>query len=197
MMQVYLIFIEETIAEIIKTSYAKLLKQDVMKNLFLLSLFICICMEINAQGLTYTPFFRETTPIPQYQPSYPQPQYRQQHPSSARQAKASVECVKNCIAILPDGEEPIVVHVHVKRFSDSNRSFGFIEPDSGTFYMFGNASDGLEQLVPTKVVDPSMAEDWPYFVVFKTNAGEVICFLPNLYISKVAVYDFENMNRNN
>ena len=163
-------------------------------------LFILIVSTSNsayAQDITYTPFFRETTPIPQYEPSFPQPQYRQHSPSNPRQAKGSVECVKNCIAILPDGEDPIVVHVHVKRFSDSNRSLGFIEPDSGTFYMFGNASNGLEQLVPTKAVDPSMAEDWPYFVVFKTNAGEVICFLPNLYISKVAVYDFENMNRNN
>lgn len=192
MTQVYQIFIEETIAEIIKISYAKLLKQDMMKNLFLLALFICICMEINAQGLTYTPFFRENTPTPKWQPSLPQ-----QHPSYARQAKASVECVKNCIAILPDGEEPIVVYVHVKRFSDSIRTLGFLEPDSGTFFMFGNDSDGLEKLVPTKAVDSSMAEEWPYFVVFNTNAGEVICFLPNLYISKVAVYDFENMNRNN
>lgn len=104
---------------------------------------------------------------------------------------------KNCIAILPDGEEPIVVHVHVKRFSDSDRSIGFIEPNSGKFFMFGNASDGLEQLVPTRAVDPSMAADWPYFVVFNTTAGEIICFLPNLNISRVSVYDIETFNKTN
>lgn len=165
-----------------------------MKGLFLFLVFICYSYSASAQDIYYRPFIRESTPTPQYQPSFPQPQYRQYSPSNPRQAKGSVECVKNCIAILPDDDEPIVVHVHVKRFTDSNRSLGFVEPDSGTFYMFGNASDGLEQLVPTKTVDPSMAGDWPYFVVFNTNAGEVICFLPNLYTSKIAVYDFENLH---
>ncbi len=145
------------------------------------------------QGIVYTPFIRETTPIPQYQPSFPQPP--QHNPAPAHQVKATVECVKNCIAMLPKIEQPIVVHVHVKQFIDSNRSFGFVEPNSGTFCMFGNATDGLEQLVPTKAVDPSMAEDWPYFVVFNTNAGEIICFLPNLYTSKIAVYDFESFHK--
>lgn len=92
-----------------------------MKKLFyaMMLLVICSANGIYAQGLTYTPFFREPTPMPDFQPSYPQPQYQRSQPST-RESKATVECVKNCIAILPDGEEPIVVHVHVKRFSDSD-----------------------------------------------------------------------------
>lgn len=169
-----------------------------MKKLFYVMMLLVIgtVNEAYAQGLTYTPFFREATPIPDFQHSYPQLQYQRSQPS-IRESKAIVECVKNCIAILPDGEEPIVVHVHVKRFSDSDRSFGFIEPNSGTFFMFSNASDGLEQLIPTRAVDPSMATDWPYFVVFNTTAGEIICFLPNLNISRVSVYDFETFNKTN
>lgn len=169
-----------------------------MKKLFYVMTLLVICSVdgIYAQGLTYTPFFRETAPVPDFQPSYPQPQYQRARPST-RESKATVECVKNCIAILPDGKEPIVVHVHVKRFSDSDRSIGFIEPNSGKFFMFGNASDGLEQLVPTRAVDPSMAADWPYFVVFNTTAGEIICFLPNLNISRVSVYDIETFNKTN
>lgn len=170
-----------------------------MKKLFYVMMLLVICSAngIYAQGLTYTPFFRESTPRPQYQQSYPQPQYQRPRSSSSRQSKATVECVKNCVAILPDGEEPIAVYVHVKRFSDSNRSIGFIEPNSGKFFMFGNASNGLERLVPTRAVDPSMAADWPYFVVFNTTAGEIICFLPNINISRVSVYDIETFNKTN
>ena len=166
-----------------------------MKKLF--SLFVCLFIYIGANAqISYTPFFRDDVPLPTIQ--LPEG-YRQERPKNynpTRKAQGTATVVKNCVALLPDGEDPIIVSVHIKKYSDSICSFGFVEPTYGTFYMFGNSSGGLEKLVPTRLVDPSMAKKWPYYVVFNTNAGQVICFLPNLNVTKEAIYNFENLQSN-
>ena len=107
--------------------------------------------------------------------------------TNQQQRNGSVQVVKNCIALLPDNGDPVTVHVHVKRFSDSDRSIGFVE--DGLFYLFSSIDGGLERIYPTRDLDPAVARDYPYYVSFNTPKGSIVCFLPNLNITTIPYYN--------
>lgn len=160
-----------------------------MKKSLFLFICLCVCVVANAQ-ITYTPYIRESTPIPQMSfPTMPHPQHS--NTPATQQVKATVQAVRNCLAFLPDGnDEPIQIDVHVKRFSDSARSLGIIQ--SGIMFTFSQ-EDGLAEIKETQYLDQDVASKFPYYVEFETNAGTIICFLPNLTTSMIDIYKFDSL----
>lgn len=108
-----------------------------MKKLLIFCGFILSCGYVSAQqyGATYTPYSR---PVDNY--NYQQPilgNQRQARVQSGTRREMTVQVVKNCIALFPDNSH-MTVDVHVKKISDSARSFGFVV--SGTLFALPNAN---------------------------------------------------------
>ncbi|WP_426693914.1 hypothetical protein [Alistipes shahii] len=161
-----------------------------MKKLLIFCGFILSCGYVSAQqyGATYTPYSR---PVDNY--NYQQPilgNQRQARVQSGTRREMTVQVVKNCIALFPDNSH-MTVDVHVKKISDSARSFGFVV--SGTLFALPNAN-GLVKIGYMREIDPDIAPDYPYYVIYETRAGSILCVLPSLNIVTVNIHTLDTLD---
>ena len=173
-----------------------------MKKFLLTFLFLFAYGIANCQDLTYTPFFRDDISS-NYNANYSGSIYTQAVNDSNYQNKIqnrlkAAGAVKDCIALIPneyneyDNDSKLQVDVHVFFKDNCARSWGFIEPIQKKFYSFTNSLEGIE-IKETRLVDKEMAQNFPYFVLFKIRGKlDVLCFLPNLNIVKVPFETIED-----
>lgn len=163
---------------------------------FILLFLVLFCLDTGGYGqITYTPFFRESTPTPTYTPTYVSGYSSRSNSSSS---VSRILSVPSCVMILPNDDIVTDVNVVIDFVDGKPYSSSFVL--DGILVICHDSYGDIPRysIERTIDVDPSMSIKHPYYVVYTSNRGDkIIVFLPSLIREKVVFRRSTLLFRNN